>query len=133
MAVETLQAFDITTGDQSGADIYVCRIRMPKTYRLVEALFMCQNLVTTGTVTATLRRATVGGPRAGSLVGTALDNTQLAANAGTASHYIERNFVLAEADKRVGPESDIFLLVLGSSNSADRYDEPGLTLKWERA
>lgn len=131
MAVETLHAFDTSTGQQ--ASLYVCRIRMPRNYRLVEAIFACQNLVTTGTVTANLRRIVVGGPRTGSLVGIALDNTQLAADANTASAYTVRNFVLAEIDKRVGPEGDLFLLALASDDAADRYDEPGLFLKWERA
>lgn len=132
MAVETLHAFDTSTGAFNSADLYVCRKLVPKTHRLVDAHAIAQNLVTTGIVTVTLRRVDLGGPRAGALVGTPLDNTQLAADANTASASTKRTFVLAEADKQVAPVDRIYLLVLASDNSADRFDEACLVLEVEK-
>lgn len=133
MAVEFHSVFDTSTGAFNSADIYVCRILVPRTHRVVAAHASTQHLVTTGNVTVQLRRTDVGNARAGALVGAELDNTQLAASASTASTYTKRTFVLAEADKQVGPVDRIFFLLLSSDNAADRFDEACLTLETERA
>lgn len=128
MANTHLQATDAQAAAFDSADLFLCRIVVPFAHKLVSAKLYTQNVVTTGTVTASLKQTDVGDARAGSVMGTVLNNAALLANT---NQNTEIPFVLADADLGIVPSGRQYFLVLTATNSADRVDEPVLLLEVE--
>lgn len=129
MATEFLQASDAQAAAFDSADLYLCRIVVPFTHKLVSAKVFTQNVVTTGTVTVSLKQTDVSDARAGSALGTVLNNAALL---GNVSRNTEIPFVLVDADLGIAPSGRQYFLVLTATNSADRVDEPILLLEVDR-
>lgn len=104
-----------------------CRLHVPY-YHTLDAVWLCtQNVVTTGTVTITLKKSRLGDAAAGSLVGTALDNTGLDEDTG-ANINKQVAFALGANDTGWQPPQDYFL-IMGATSAFDRVDEPMLLVK----
>ena len=131
MAKYWYQETDTTTGDQSSADVYSCRVIVPFPHKLLSAEVFTHNLVTTGTVTVDLRRTDIGNARGGALVGAQLNNTTLEATTVTASVLTKRSIVLGDTDKAMAPADREYFIIYGSDNSADRFDEAMLKIQVE--
>ena len=132
MAKFWLQSDSASTGDITEADVYTCRIIVPYAQKLLAADVVVHNLVTTGTVTVSLRRTDLGNSRGGALVGAQLNNTTLeASTAATASMMTKRSFVLGAADTVGAPADREYFLVLSTTDAADRLDEPVLLIQVE--
>lgn len=129
MATEHLQSYDPQNGGIV-TDLPTCRIHVPFAHKLISSFFTTQNVVTSsGTVTASLRQTDVGDVRAGSLVGTILENDDLENHSFVCTKF---DFVLADKDKGVAPANREYLLMLTGTNSSDRVDEPVLVIEVER-
>ena len=129
MATEFLQATDAQAAAFNSADLSLCRIVVPFAHKLVSARVFTQNVVTTGTVTVSLKQTDVSDARAGSVLGTVLNNAALL---GNTSRNTEIPFVLADAELGIVPSGRQYFLVLTATNSADRVDEPVLLLEVDR-
>ena len=129
MATEFLQATDAQAAAFNSADLFLCRIVVPFAHKLVSAKVFTQNVVTTGTVTVSLKQTDVSDARAGSVLGTVLNNAALL---GNTSRNTEIPFVLADSELGIVPSGRQYFLVLTATNSADRVDEPVLLLEVDR-
>lgn len=123
-----LQATDAQAAAFDSADLFLCRVVVPFVHKLVSAKLYTQNVVTTGTVTVSLKQTDVSDSRAGTVLGTVLNNAALLANA---SRNTEIPFVLTDTDVAFAPSGRQYFLVLTATNSADRVDEPVLLLEVE--
>lgn len=130
MATEFLQATDARAAAFDSADLYLCRIVVPFVHKLVSAKLHTQNVVTTGTVTVSLKQTDVSDARAGTVLGTVLNNAALL---GNTSRNTEIPFVLAAVELGIAPAGRQYFLVLTATDSADRVDEPVLLLEVEPA
>lgn len=123
-----LQATDAQAAAFDSADLFLCRIVVPFVHKLVSAKLYTQNVVTTGTVTVSLKQTDVSDLRGGTVLGTVLNNAALL---GNTSQNTEIPFVLATGDLGIVPSGRQYFLVLTATNSADRVDEPVLLLEVE--
>lgn len=128
MATEFLQATDAQAAAFDSADLYLCRIVVPIVHKLVSAKLYTQNVVTTGTVTVSLKQTDVSDARGGTVLGTVLNNAALL---GNTSRNTEIPFVLAAAELGIAPAGRQYFLVLTATNAADRVNEPVLLLEVE--
>lgn len=128
MANQKFQAHSDQAAAFNSADLYLCRIVVPFAHKLVSATLFTQNVVTTGTVTASLKQTDVGDARAGAVVGTVLNNAALLSNVNLNTRI---PFTLASSDTGVAPSERQYFLVLTATNSADRVDETVLMLEVE--
>lgn len=128
MATHYFQAFDaaFTGSDFSGSDRYTCRVIVPFVHKLVTAKLYAQNVVTTGTVTVTLKQSDVNDGRGGAIVGTAFANADLEDWSTTNKEFA---FTLASADKATAPANRHYFLIITATNAADRVDEPLLLIE----
>lgn len=110
-------------------DLYACQVAVPFTHKIIGATLYSQNVVTTGTVTVTLRQRDKGDSRGGAAMGTALNNTTLIPPAVlTNAKY---DFVLTSDDKAVAPANRIYFVVFTGTDAGDRVEEALLVLKVE--
>ena len=128
MANQYLQAADSQAAAFDSADLFLCRIVIPFVHRLVSAKLYTQHVVTTGTVTVSLKQTDVNVARGGTVLGTVLNNAALL---GNTSQNTKIPFVLADADLGIVPSGRQYFLVLTATNSADRVNEPVLLLEVE--
>lgn len=114
------------------SDQYACRIIVPYLHRLVSAFMLTQNVVTTGTVTASLRQTDIGNSRGGALVGDKLENADLTPDGTVTNTSSKYEFMLGSDDKSVSPAFRQYFLILSATNDADRIGEPLLALEVEK-
>ena len=105
---------------------YRCRCIAPWTHKLRAASLYTQNVVTTGTVTATLKQTDPGDSRGGAEIGTALNNTTLL---GNANRNTKIDFKLDAEDLLTAPANRMYFVVFTGADPADRVDEPTLVLE----
>lgn len=122
------QSFDQQRAAINSTDLVTCRVVVPFAHKLKSATLYTHTVVTTGTVTTTLKQADDGDARAGVTVGVALDNTTLAAH-GNVSKKTE--FVLKAADMGVAPAGRLYFIVASGTDAADRVDDPLLVIEVE--
>lgn len=106
---------------------YRCRTIVPYAHKLNTASLHIQNLVTTGTVTVTLKQTDPGDSRGGAAIGTALNNTSLALE-GTTNRCAKIDFELDAEDLLTAPANRMYFVVFTSTDPADRVDEPVLVV-----
>lgn len=123
-----IQQWDKITGDITSGPIYICRMVIPRSHRLIAAWTYVQNVVLTGTVEVRLRKADRLDSRGGSEIAELIDNGELLARASINARY---DFVLLDFAKERAPSERMYFLSLTGSNAADRFDEPLLVLEYE--
>lgn len=112
-------------GDNDSAGEQICRILVPFPHSLREAWFGCDDINNSGTITATLKQADSGDAKAGTTVGTALSDTDLAATSDT---FLALQITLAASDKAVVTAGRFYFITLVGTNSSDLVDNPMLSI-----
>lgn len=126
MARITLQNADALTGAFNSSDRNAAYITVDYPHRLVSAHYLNDNSVTTGTVEIKLRRRLLRESRGGSQVGKMLDNALIDAE-GTV--LTKREFTLHKDDTDLMVSWAQYFVNCGSSDSADRSDNPALVIE----
>jgi hypothetical protein len=123
-----VQQWDKITGDLTAGPIYVCRLTIPRSHKLLRAWVYTQNVVLTGTVEVRLRKADRMDSRGGAEIAELIDNDDLTARSATNARY---DFVLLDFAKEIAPAERMYFLSLTGTNAADRFDEPLLVVEYE--
>lgn len=125
MATFRFQSFDPQKAAFDATDLYTCRIVVPFAHKLVKASLYVQKVVLVGTVTAALNQTDVGDARAGSQWAI-LSGSDLSA---VTDVHTKLDFTLISAALGVAPADRTYFLVLAATNTADRVDEPVLSIE----
>lgn len=128
MATRIFQSYENSSSIPGSGSTRCCVLHVPFAHRLVSAKAYSQNVVTTGTVTVTLKKRDTNESQGGSQVGTVLENDDLEDYSAVNTEY---EFELAARDTRSAPADRQYLLVLVGTNAADRFDEPLLVVTVE--
>lgn len=121
-----LSAYDPSVAAPGNATVNTCRILVPFKHILRRAWLTCTDIDNVGAVTAELRQADDGDAKAGTIVGTALSDTQLAA---TADLITVLEFTLAAADKVSAPANRVYHVALIGTNAGDLIEQPTLDIE----
>ncbi len=120
-----MQAYDPSTTPPGATTVNTCRILVPFRHRLLKAKLACTDIDNVGAMSATLKQGDDGDAKAGTTVGTALTDTQLASTADVLSVF---DITLAKADKVPQPADRIYHIALTGNSSGDGIEQPTLLI-----
>lgn len=120
-----MQAYDPSTTPPGATTVNTCRILVPFRHRLLKAKLSCTDIDNVGAVTASLMQGDAGDAKAGTIVGTALTDTQLASTADVLSVF---DITLASADKVPQPADRIYHIALIGTDAGDGIERPLLMI-----
>lgn len=119
-------AYDPSVALPGNATVQTCRICVPFEHYLRQATISHTDVDNVGAVTGQLMVVAPGGAKAGTLVGTALTDTDLAA---TADVHTAHSITLAAADTgAVRAANTEYHVQLAGTNAGDWVEQPTLTI-----
>ena len=134
MAIRHEQNSEYFESAFNSADVYICKVVIPYDHRLIAARTYCTDTVLTGTLKIKLAYAAANSGEGGALLDY-LENADLKLDdaAVSATHALFHFDLGSTAQgtnvpSGVIPAWTVYFLILTSTNSADRYNNPSLVI-----